>query len=164
MNYRWAFVDRELDPNILYNIVETKISQFQNLGYIAKLNIDKTEILNVYLDRKTASKYNGYKLLSALDNAVKKETSSKGYYYMVYDDCNENLIKEFEKNYGKPILYKNGVGQFDIDNKLINEFICKNQCLRTLKLSDKTLTKALDNNIMYNNNYYKMLDPKLKIL
>uniref|UniRef100_A0A6C0EC55 Uncharacterized protein n=1 Tax=viral metagenome TaxID=1070528 RepID=A0A6C0EC55_9ZZZZ len=31
-------------------------------------------------------------------------------------------------------------------------------------MSDKTLTKAIDNNLMYNNHYYKIMNPKLKIL
>ena len=50
--FRWTLVDRELDPNIIYNINPTKDTKIQNLGYIAKLNVDKTEILNVYLDKK----------------------------------------------------------------------------------------------------------------
>ena len=161
--YRWAYVDRDLDPNILYNIKETKITKIQNIGYIAKLNIDKTEILNVYLDRKSACKYNNYKSLASLDEPVKQCKISNGHYYILYDDCNDKLIEDFEKKYGKLILYKNGVGQFDINNNLINEFICKNQCLRTLKISDKTLTKALDNNTIYNNHYYKFLNEKLKL-
>jgi hypothetical protein len=62
------FVDRNKDPNILENIEKTKITTIKQSGYIAKLNKDKTEILNVYLDRKTAAKYNEY--LSSYKNAV----------------------------------------------------------------------------------------------
>jgi hypothetical protein len=65
--YRWVFVDRELDANIIHNIKPTKLTKSQNLGYIAKLNSDNSEILNVYLDRKTAAHFNGYESLSALD-------------------------------------------------------------------------------------------------
>ena len=32
-----------------------------------------------------------------------------------------------------------------------------------MKISDKTLTKALDNNILYNNHYFKSLGQKLVI-
>ena len=164
MNYRWMYVDRELDPNILYNIKDTKITKIQNIGYIAKLDANKKEILNVYLDRKTACKYNDYKCLASLDEPVKQCKLSNGHYYILYNDCSDLLISEFEKKYGKPILYKNGIGQYDKDNKLINEYICKNQCLKILKMSDKTLEKALINNIMYNNNYYRLLESKLKII
>ena len=34
--YRWLYVDRELDPNIINNIQPTKKTKIQNLGYIAK--------------------------------------------------------------------------------------------------------------------------------
>ena len=58
--FRWSYVDRNLDPNILYNILPTKQTKIQNLGYIAKLNKEKTEIMNVYIDRKTAALQNDY--------------------------------------------------------------------------------------------------------
>ena len=50
----------------------------------------------------------------------------------------------------KPLLYKNGVGQYDLNNNLVNEFTCKYDCIRDLKMSDKTLTKSLQNNVSYN--------------
>jgi hypothetical protein len=40
-------VDRELDANVLHNIKPTKITKIQNTCYIAKLNKEKKEILNV---------------------------------------------------------------------------------------------------------------------
>ncbi|NBP75302.1 MAG: hypothetical protein EBU61_04630, partial [Crocinitomicaceae bacterium] len=36
--YRWAFVDRSLDPNLIHDLPPTKVTKTQNLGYIAKLN------------------------------------------------------------------------------------------------------------------------------
>jgi hypothetical protein len=62
------------------------------------------------------------------------------------------------------LLYKNGVGQYDLDNNLINEFACKYDCTRELKMSDKTLAKALDKNIQYNGFYYKSIGNKLKMI
>ena len=164
MNYRWAFVDRELDPNKLYNIGETKFSKVQHLGYIAKVNNDKTEIINVYLDRKSACKYNEYESLAALDEPVKKCKLSKGFYYILYNDCDELLKKNFEKKYGVPVLYKDGIGQFDVNNILVKEFASKYQCWHTTYMSDKSLDKALNNNVIYNNFYYKHLNPILKML
>ena len=78
--FRWCSVDRELDSNILHNIQPTAQtnSKTQNIGYIAKLNADKTEILNVYLDRKVASISNGFESDSALDNPVKKFSIARG--------------------------------------------------------------------------------------
>ena len=162
--YRWLFVDRELDANIITHIETTKVTRPQNNGYIAKINQERTEIVNIYLDRKTAATLNGYASHSALDAPVKNATLANGFYYKLFEKCDDGLREAFiEKNAGKdPILYKDGIGQFDADNNLVREFICKNDCIKSLKLSDKTLAKALDNKIMYNNYYYRYLLSKIK--
>jgi hypothetical protein len=158
--FRWLLVDRSLDPNIILNIKPTKITRAQNLGYIAKLNAEKTEIINIYLDRKTAATENGYSSSSALDNPVKNGTISNGHYYMLYENCENTLKQEFTEQHGEPLLYKDGVGQYDAENNLLREFICKYDCIRSLCMSDKTLAKTLDKNIAYNGFYYKSIGSK----
>jgi phage anti-repressor protein len=158
--FRWAFVDRELDPNIIHGIKETVKTRPQDLGYIAKLNADKTQIINVYLDRKTAAVNNGYSH-AALDVPVKKGNLVNGYYYALYEKCPEELKSRFSNN--TPILYKDGLGQFDSQNRMTQEFKCKYDCIRLLKMSDKTLAKALDKNVAYQGFYYKSLGSKLQI-
>ena len=163
--YRWLLVDRDLDPNIIHSITPTKQTKVQSLGYIAQLNSEKTKITNVYLDRKTAAHFNCCENTSALDNYVKNFTLSKGgCYYKLYNDCELQLRENFETNFGEPLLYKNGVGQFDLQNNLIREFSCKYDCIKSLSMSDKTLAKALNKNIPYNNFYFKELGSKLKII
>jgi hypothetical protein len=162
--YRWVFVDRELDANIIHNIKPTKQTKSQNLGYIAKLNANKSEILNVYLDRKTAAHFNDYESSSALDVPVKNYTLTKGHYYKLFDECEETLTQNFTEKHGDPILYKNGIGQYDTNNNLIREFICKYDCIKQLQMSDKTLTKALTKNTPYNGTYFKDIGSKLKLL
>jgi hypothetical protein len=162
--FRWVFVDRELDANIIHNIKPTKQTKAQSLGYIAKLSGNKSEILNVYLDRKTAAHFNGYESSSALDVPVKNFTITNGYYYKLYDECEKTLTQNFIKTNGEPILYKNGIGQYDANNNLIREFMCKYDCIKQLQMSDKTLTKALSKNTPYNGSYFKELGTKLKML
>ena len=161
--YRWLLVDRELDPNIIHNITPTKQTKAQNLGYIAQINKEQTKIINVFLDRKTAAHFNGYESISALDIPVKKCTLSQGYYYKIYTDCDVTFREEFEEKInGLPLLYKNGVGQYDLQNNLIREFACKYDCIKTLLMSDKTLSKALTKNVPYNGFYFKEIGSKLK--
>jgi hypothetical protein len=69
-----------------------------------------------------------------------------------------------EKNKGSPLLYKNGIGQYDSENNLVNIFACKYDCIKELKMSGKTLAKSLEKNIKYNGFYYKELGSKLKCL
>jgi prophage antirepressor-like protein len=165
LGYRWLLVDRDLDPTMIHSILPTKQTKVQNLGYIAQLNQEKTEIINVFLDRKSAAHFNDFPSTSSLDNPVKNFTLAKGHFYKLYDECDVSLKHDFEgKINGFPLLYKDGVGQYDINSNLIKEFICKYDCIRQLKISDKTLAKALDKNIAYNDNYYKSLGSKLKCL
>jgi hypothetical protein len=79
--FRWLLVERNLDPNIINNISPTKETNTQNTGYIAQINKEQTEIVNVFIDRKTAAFENGYESSSALDNPVKNFTLTKGFYY-----------------------------------------------------------------------------------
>ena len=162
--YRWMYVERDKDPNTITNISPTKQTKAQNLGYIAKLNSEKNEIINVYLDRKTAAINNGYESSSAIDNHVKNESLTKGHYYMLFDKCPDELRDAFIEKYGEPILYKDGIGQYDSTGNLIKEFVCKYDCIKKLQISDKTLSKALDKNIMYNNAYFKTIGTKLQII
>ena len=163
--YRWLLVDRELDSTMIHNINPTKQTKVQHLGYIAQINKEQTEIVNVFLDRKTAAHFNGYESISALDNPVKKFTLSQGYYYKIYADCDVVFRENFEENInGMPLLYKNGVGQYDLQNNLIREFSCKYDCLKTLLMSDKTLAKALNKNVPYNGFYFKEIGSKLKCI
>ena len=160
--YRWMYVERNKDPNIIDNIIPTKVTKIQNLGYIAKLNSEKNEILNIYLDRKTAAASNGYESSSALDNPVKNGTLTKGNYYILFDKCQTEFKQTFIEKYGEPLLYKDGIGQFNSNGILVKEFICKYDCIKQLQMSDKTLTKALDKNIPYNGHYFKTIGSKLK--
>ena len=150
--FRWLFVERSLDPNNIYDIKQTRI---QNIGYIAKLNSTKTEILNIYLDRKTASKLNNYSSPSSL---VKKCKLSNCNYYILYNELSEEL----KKSYIKPILYKNGVGKFDTSNNLIKEFTCKEDTRIKENISNKSLSKTLDTGNLYNNYYYRFVKEKLE--
>jgi prophage antirepressor-like protein len=162
--FRWLFVDRELDPSIIHKIEPTKQTKIQNLGYIAQINKEQTEIVNVFIDRKTAAHMNGYQSTAALDNPVKNFSLTKDSYYKLYDDCEDELKSAFEEQCGgEPFLYKNGAGQFDAENKLTKEFVSKYDCIKQLKMSDKTLAKCYNKDIQYNGYYYKEIGSKLSM-
>ena len=162
--FRWNFVPRNMDSSIVY-IQPTKYIIIKNTGYIAKLNKEKTHIINVYLDRKTAAFQNGFNA-SNLDTIVKDMKLKENYYYVLYDNCLDDIKTEFinlKNNGNKILLYKNGVGQYQNKN-LINEFTSKDHCCRTLKISDRTITKSIQKNIEYNGYVYSYLPAKISIL
>lgn len=158
--FRWAYKDRNEDPQVV-DIPPTRPVQVQSVGYIAKMNADKTEIVQVYIDRKTACFQNGYTSAAALDIPVKKDKPVHGFYYMLFDKCPDNLQEKFIQQRGVPLLYKDGVGQFDPHGNLLQEFSCKYDCIKKLQMSDKTLAKTLDKNVPYNHCYYRRMPEKL---
>ena len=160
--FRWQLVDRELDPQTIHQLEPTKKTRPQNLGYIAKVNKEKTEILNIYIDRKTAAVQNGYASSSALDTPVKNSTLANGYYYMLLDFC-EDLKEKWVEEHGDCMLYKDGIGQYDSKNNLIREFTCKYDCMTQLKISQKSMAKVLDKDVMYDKCFYKSLGSKVWI-
>ena len=158
--FRWQLVDRELDPHIIHKLEATKKTRPQNLGYIAKVNKEKTEILNVYIDRKTAAVKNEYGH-SSLDTPVKNGTIANGFYYMLLDSCEDDIKAKWMEQHGECILYRDGIGQFDSNKQLIREFVCKYDCTNQLKIGQKTMAKVLDKEIMYDKCFYRSLGEKL---
>ncbi len=161
--FRWFFVERDQDASKLENLQPTKATRVQNQGYIAKLTADQTEILNVYLDRKTAATMNGYDSSSALDTPVKNGTVTKGHVYKLFDEC-ENRGKFIEKHGKEPLLYKNGFGMFDASGKMIREYGCRYDCIRLEKISDKSIMKSIEKNVPYKDTFFRYLGEKLSFI
>lgn len=158
--FRWALVYRGDDGTVVRDIGETKVVTPKTTGYIAKMNQEKTEILNVYLDRKTAALQNGY-TSSGLDNPVINCTLTRGHYYSTYVKVPDSLIVDFELKHGKPFLFKDGVGQFNDKGELLQEFSCKFDCMKEMTFSDKTLRKAMDTGLPYNGLFYKSVGGRI---
>ena len=159
--FRWSFVERDTDSTIIHNLQPTRQTVAKNMDYVAKLNKDQTEILNVYLDRKTAALMNGYSM-SGLDNAVKKGIQSQGFYYKLYSDCDKLIVNKFTEKYGKNVLlYKDGIGMYDESGKIVKEYKCKYECIKVEKISDKTLAKAMREDKAYNGHKFRMLPSRL---
>ena len=159
--FRWLFVERDMDATILHNLQPTRPTIAKNMDYVAKMNADQTEILNVYLDRKTAALMNGYSM-SGLDNAVKKGTQTQGFYYKLYSECDENVVQNFTEIYGKDVLlYKDGLGMYNENGELVKEYKCKYDCIKLERMSDKTLAKAMSEDKSYNGYKYRELPSRL---
>lgn len=162
--FRWAYIDRDLDATVITNLPITKPTKVQNIGYVAKINKEKTEIINVFLDRKTACILENYNSITSLDTPIKNNKLHNCFYYMLYENCDMKLRADFVAKHGEPMLYKTGIGQFNSEQKLIKEFVCKYDCIKQLQIGDKTLRKALEKQIAYNTFYFKELDSKLKMI
>jgi hypothetical protein len=158
--YRWQFVDRELDPNTIHALQTTKETKIQKNGYIVKLNKEKTEILHVYLDRKTASQKNNYSSIASLDVHVKHKSLKDGYYYLLYDEVDESLRRAFTEKHGEIVLYHDGIGCFDTNNRLVKEYRSRYDCTIQTGMSQKSLAKVLNQSVLYKDHFYKSLGEK----
>ena len=158
--FRWQLVDRELDPHTTQTLAPTKATKPQKNGYVAKVNQEQTEILHVYLDRKTAAQVNNYPSIASLDNAVKNHTIKDGHYYQLYEECDTPLKNRFQEKHGTIVLYHDGIGQYDAKNTLITEFTSRFECTARAGISQKSLAKVLDQPLLYKECYFKSLGEK----
>jgi hypothetical protein len=161
--FRWQLVDRELDPHTIQTLEPTKVTKVQKNGYIAKVNQEQTEIIHVYLDRKTAAQYNQCPSISSLDNVVKNHTVKDGYYYQLYEECDVSLKNQFQARRGNIVLYHDGIGQYNANHTLLTKFSSKFDCTTRSGISQKSLAKVLDKPIQYKEYYFKSLGEKLFI-
>lgn len=159
--FRWKTVDRNLDATIV-TIEPTKVIKIQKNGYIAKVNKEKTEILTIYINRKTAAKYNNYPCISSLDNVVKNGTLKDNHYYQLFEECDVALQNKWKELKGDTVLYQDGIGQYK-DDTLITEFISRHDCVTKAGISQKSLAKVLDRDIKYKDYYFKSLGEKLSV-
>ena len=81
-------------------------------------------------------------------------------YYKLYE---ESVRTNFIELHGDILLFRNGVGQFDDTDTLVSEFSCKYDCLRQLRISDKTLAKSLENGMAISGLVYKMIGSRMMI-
>jgi hypothetical protein len=93
--YRWASLDRSLPDDTFQDIGETVASVEIRKGYVAMLNLTKTKIEKVYCDQKAAKDDRMLKTVSAISTALKLERKCSGHYFRMWNDCTEELQKEY---------------------------------------------------------------------
>lgn len=164
-DFRWNFVERDLDANDISGVQPTKkLSKEYNLGYIAKTNLTKTEVIAVYLDRKTASMCNNYNSVAFLDNYVKNDKECDGHYYILFEKLSDEVKQAFLDKHNittEICLYKSGVGKFTESGELLAEFRSKYHLQQELKIGEKSLNKALITGKSYNGYLFKILEEKV---
>lgn len=148
-NYRWKFCNRDQAVTEIFIEATNLEKETKCVGYIAKLNSTKTEIVNVYYSMQEASNFNG--------NIARNSP-----YYILYDKCDKELVKDFENKKGKPLLYKNGLGQFDANGNLIQDFSSKIDAFRKINISRSLLDSLVTEKRVHNGFTYKYIGKKVK--
>lgn len=149
-DHRWIFLDRNKSIDTLVIPPTNIMKDIKTIGYIAKLNDSKTEIINVYLNQEVASKLTG-------------KSIRNNQFYTLYEKCDPILVNNFERTYGKPLLYKNGIGKFNSDNVLVQDFISKQDCFRKLNITRILLAKVINDKTSLLGFTYKYIGEKLQM-
>ena len=150
--YRWMRLDRELSDDHIQEL-PTEISKTKtvNIGFIAMLNLDKTRVENVFPDILTATTNRQFKSDSAISKAIHKQTKSGGHYFMMWDDCEEELQEEYlshDKLPEKPIRSNSvQINQLNaITGEIIKTYKCTEDVIKEFRISRKSLKNAIESN------------------
>jgi hypothetical protein len=155
LDYRWNFILDRKETELFKprEIGETVITQDQNKGKIAMLNIDKTKIIKVFNLCKDAAK----EILqhpSAMCVAVKFSTPLNNYYWMRWENIDDYIKNDFLESNILPEKYKNIRGikiqQLDpITNETIKIFLSYTDVQKELKISIRKVKELIENNETY---------------
>jgi len=89
--HRWLFLERCKDDNTVQDIGESVAVRLQNSGLVAMISIDKTHIVQVFPDQKSAGKARQFSSAAAISQAIKLNRLCSGHYFCYYNDCSEDM-------------------------------------------------------------------------
>ena len=146
--HRWLYLNRDLPDDTVQDIGETVIKTKYKNGLIAMLDIDKQNIVNVFINQKEASIARKLKSSASINHSILNGNICSGHYFQYYDDCSEELKKnflQFEKKL--PIKKTKGITikQYNYDNgELINEYPSLLDVQIKYQVSNKSLKNAIE--------------------
>ena len=158
--FRWKIIEKTEDPSIKYDIGETTEIIVSRREFIAHINIDKTQIMNVYSEQKEFAEK--YKLSnSAVCCAIKRGSRTQGGHIMFYDDCPIEMREEYEKTNKlpeKPVI-SGGMTVSKIDkntNVVLKIYNSISDVIKENPMSRLSLQNASNNNTIHNGFYWKI--------
>ena len=162
-NYRWLYVNRnELPPEQIYETVLTKHKSTE-IRYIAMIDIKKTKILAVYASQKEAVEARNMKC-NSFTRAIQQQHISSGHYWNFFDDCSEEMKREYLKHNSLPEKIPNQIGikiqKIDaITKKVLSIYNTKRDIVKKYQISYAKLNSLVNNNSneVYNGFIWKLI-------
>lgn len=159
--FRWNIIEHNIEDKP-YKISETVKVFKTRRDLLARINLDKTKILEVYPSQKHAAIAMKHNTPSAICKALKLDTISQGHYWKFYDDCDENLKYDFIKNGGvipevaKTITGAKSISKIDFETKkVISTYTTIKEVQVKYNISRASLKNAIDNKTPHNGFYWK---------
>jgi len=95
-DFRWMFLDRAL-PNDTVQVLGETAQKERDIrkGFVAMLNLDKTQIMEVFQNQKEAGIDRKFRSSAPVCTSLKNGTQSGGHYFKMWYDCPDDLKAEF---------------------------------------------------------------------
>jgi len=149
-DFRWMYLDRSLPDNTVQDIGESIYVNTQKNGFVAMLDINKTKIVEVFLDQKTASIARKMKTSASIYHAISRNSLSSGHYFCYYDNCSEELKQDFINKGGilpNCVKTKKGISIQQIDHitgNVVHEYPSFLEIQKLCQMSSKCIKKAIN--------------------
>lgn len=165
--YRWMFLARDFPNDYVQKMEPTQESKsIPNNGLVAMIDLNKSNIMKVFMDQKDASADRKFKNGAAICKAIHQGTQSGGFYWKMWatESCekfpNFDEMKEtyLQKNTLPEPRVSNGIqiNCLDPETKAVVKTYNKIQSIvREHKLSRETLKKAIHNQTLLRGFYWK---------
>ena len=92
--YRWWHLERDA-PDVAQELPPTRNVASSVPEFVAMLDIQKTKIDEVFSSQVEAGKARMLKSNTAVNNAIRKGTQCSGHYFMLFDNCSEEMRNEY---------------------------------------------------------------------
>jgi phage anti-repressor protein len=147
-NHRWYYVDDETElPVTIPDTVDKQniVVPKRTHKLIAKLNIEKTVILNVYSSQYKAAEAVNLSSCS-ICAALTSEKKCGNFFWKLYDECDDNLKSTFTEELpdkSRPTTYSKTVQRIDpISNEVLETYFCIQDVCSMYRTCHKTIHKA----------------------
>ena len=158
--WRWNFVEKDEDPNIV-NIqptenYETKASI---ISTILQLNKDKTEIINTFHTKDFLAKELNLSK-PKMKKIIQNEELHNDYYYIEHHKCSEELLKNYKKEINRKVPTNSiQIKQIHPITKEIVIFNSLTEIYIKFGVSSSTIKKAIENKLLNNGYLWEYYQP-----
>lgn len=147
--HRWLYLDRNLGDDTVQDIGDSVHVNKHKKSLIAMIDIDNTEIVNVFENQKVASIARKLKSSSAIYQSIVKGNLCSGHYFKYYDDCSEEFKEKYLEKVGGVLPDNSNKGitikQIDyLTGNIIKEFPSIIDLQKHFQMSNKCIKKAIE--------------------
>jgi hypothetical protein len=122
-------------------------------GLVAKLDKNRTKIIKVYATKNDAAHDNGVKACS-ITIATKCERMSAGHRWCMYEQCTDELRKNYTQELPQPVCMTSHKKVYRIDpttDTILERFECVSDVVKKYKISHKTIGNLSKTKNIYKN-------------